>query len=368
MGGQMAKGGVVNVKTLLTLLMITLTPVVAGYGQWTGKVEGNLHALPAPGLDKLEITLTYTIGAFEMSSFSKFDSGGFDTQTFKLEGTLGSLGLTGEIKFDPSGPEYKSAWVEAKTQLDDLRLSLKVKHELKEGGPYILYTFKVDSRYNSEWHYHFTAHMEDDCTGIAFKDLTLELEDLSLCCGITYDVELSLTKEGFDYIEFTAEDLFSLCCGISFDVSAKFTTTTKELSIKPKWEGLKNCITVYGDLKWNKEENRLEGLEIQGVKVRCEFNECSFAEFKTAFTPGTLGFREDEFEYIKLCFCGPSCCGDEYKATFTFYFDGAGTLLGLSRFTAETEVPLMSNLTLTSSLEVGTSGGVNLDVGWKYSF
>ena len=307
------------------------------------------------------LTLNYEVAGWTLTSVSKFDETGYTSQAFKVKGTVGPVNVSGYMAFDPSVPTYKSSWVKGEMDFAGVSLTGKVSHKPGEMG--YDFTAKVDP---------FSAKISfvDNCTGIQFKKATITLKDLSLCCGLTYDAEVSFSKaNGFEYAKFTVKNLFDLCCGISFDVSAKFTTTAKELSITPKWEGIKNCITVYGDVQWDEELNKVAGLDIYGWKIKCEFAECTYLEVLTALEPSAKPFKKifkgDEFEYIKFGFCGPGCCGGTYKVNVTTYFDNGGGLFGLSRFVAGLEVPVMTNFTLKATY---SSEEPSLSFGWTFKF
>ncbi|MBC7097500.1 hypothetical protein H5T52_00005, partial [Candidatus Bipolaricaulota bacterium] len=75
-------------------------------------------------------------------------------------------------------------------------------------------------------------------------------------------------------------------------------------------------------------------------------------------------FEEAEFEYIELGFCGPGCCGGQWSSTFAAYFQESGGLFGITRFTGEVTVPVMSNFSFTVSF----ASTPELSVGWTFTF
>jgi len=217
---------------------------------------------------------------------------------------------------------------------------------------------------------------DDVCTGIQFKEATLTLSGISLCCGVTYDAELAFNKcEGFDYLKFSVNDVFPICCGISFDIAVKFTTDAKTISLTPKFASIGEvCFELYADLESEGGENAdlyLNAIRVDGWKIRCELAECNYLELVSFLSPdkaddyGYKGVFEDgEFEYAKLGFCGPGCCGGEYSVDIAVYFGSGGTLFDITRIGAEMSIPLMSNFTL----DVEFSSDNNLDIGWTFTF
>jgi hypothetical protein len=211
--------------------------------------------------------------------------------------------------------------------------------------------------------------------GLEFTYFKLTANDIPfLCCGLTLDVAFSFTKlKGFEYVKFVLKDLFNLCCDISLDVTLAFYTTAKEVSLKPHWGGIEGCVTVYGDLQFT--HSIVEGWELYGFKIFCQLEECYGIEFLTAFNvaavEGIIGdvFEGDEFEYVKLTACGPACCDGTWDLAITVFFqDLSGPLFGVSRFVIDVSVPLMENLTITTSFEIAIPGGPSLDLGWEFSF
>jgi hypothetical protein len=194
-----------------------------------------------------------------------------------------------------------------------------------------------------------TVRFEDCCCGIEFKDLTLTFSDLSFCCGITYGAELYFTKRGFEYLKLSTDNFIPLCCGISLGLEVVYGVDYKQLSPKFSWEGISGCFTLYGDLAVS--GNSLGGLKLYGFKLRCDLGECNYLEVLTALNPAEveriLGadiFFGDEFEYLKLGFCGPACCGGQWNLAVTTFFGGGG-LFDITRIWLDLTLPLAPNLT-----------------------
>jgi hypothetical protein len=217
--------------------------------------------------------------------------------------------------------------------------------------------------------------------GFQFTKEELSVESIPFS-GITLEISLTFTKEkGFDYLEVTAKDLLAFCCQIGLDASVTFTTTGKQVELKPYWEGIEGCFTVYGDVQY--EAGLLGGLETYGFGLRCDLAECNYVEFLHALRPelfylvnGELAvdpdpvptaaeplFQGDEFEYVKLGFCGPGCCGGEYSLDVAVYFEPTG-LFGISRLGADFSIPVMSGFTVEASF----SSEPSLSLGWTFTF
>ena len=306
------------------------------------------------------LTLTYSFGAFDVTSISKFTDDGFVSQKFKISGEFGPASLSGYMEFDPSVPTYVKSWLKGTLDFAGVSLTGKVTHK------------------PNEMHYYLTAEVDpvtvklsfvDYCTGIEFDNVLVSLDDLSFCCGITYDASLYFTKEGFEYVKFTVDSLFDLCCGISFGAGVEFGLDYKKLSLDVNWAGIENCITVYGDVQWEEELNKVAGLDIYGWKIVCELAECTKLEILTALDPTYKKFKNifegDEFEYIKASFCGPGCCGGSWNFDSTIFFQPSGTLFGITRVKLNFTFPVMDSLTVKFGGEVPEN---SFSFGWSLTF
>ena len=112
------------------------------------------------------------------------------------------------------------------------------------------------------------------------------------------------------------------------------------------------------------------------LKLRCCFGPscCPLGpggsvELVTAFDPRRVpgGFREGEFEYVKLGFCGPACCGT-YRLDLTLFFGSPGGLFGLSRLLVQGAFPLSPGLSLEPRAELPATGSPRLALGWTWRF
>jgi len=388
-----------------------------GFAQFGGEWKVMLQVVPSVALETCTLTLKYAIdSSWTISSVSEFDVTGLIDQKFGLSGGFGPLSVTGGISFNPSiqdtvvvyypdscgapqteqytliAPAYKEAWVKTAFSLAGAELALEFHHwaypyhmedinddgELEYYWPccppqtqtYTLFTFSGKLPPLS-----LAINLADCCTGISFRDATIALTDVLLCCGLTYDAELYFTKAGFEYFE-TAIEL-GICCGLSLEVATRFTVDHKEVRVTPKWNGMgQACFVVYGNVLTGSTLLDIKGLEIYGYKLRCDLSSCSYVELMHAFDVSKLEsllknvklFEDDEFEYWKLGFCGPGCCGGTYTFEVSIYFQPSGSLFGLTRILGNISAPIMANFDLLLSLSVSISGGTELAVGWSFRF
>lgn len=401
-------------------LVCAAAVAVPALAHLSGSWEASLLILPSsPGvtLETCVLTLAYGVAeGWQISSTSTFGTLGLTAQAFGILGAFGPLSMTGGIEFNPqdmspvtvtyppgcspsteivtlSAPAYKSAWLLTKLSLFGVEVGVKLNHW---AYPYTLDPTDPDDIEDYRWPCcppqtqsytllaliiaappaTLTARFSDCCTGLSFTDVTLTLSGASLCCGITHNIEAYFTKAGFGYLLFTID--LPLCCGISIEASITYTVAQKTVAVKPKWNGLgQACFEIYGDVLWDDVLLTITGLAIYGYRLRCEFSPCSFVEFLTALdvekVEAIIGdddlLRGDEFEYVKLGFCGPGCCGGMYTANLALYFQPSGSLFGISRFGAKFGAPLLANFTLYLSFGISAVGDpTTLSVGWTFRF
>ncbi|MCD5408771.1 hypothetical protein LR090_06085 [Candidatus Bipolaricaulota bacterium] len=169
----------------------------------------------------------------------------------------------------------------------------------------------------------------EDCCGIMFKDLTITLTDLSFCCGITYSAELYFTKQGFHHLKLTTGNFIPLWYDISLGLEVEYGVDYKRLSPHFSWGGISGYFTLYGDLQVNWAT--LDGLQLYGFKLRCDLGDCTYLEILSALNVAKIEeflgadiFQNEEFEYVKLGFCGPAWGGGDYTLAITTFFGGGG--------------------------------------------
>ena len=360
----------------------------AGMAQmFSGSWETCLDILPTLGLDSTTLTITYDMAGWAITSVTGFTGGAtglsFTQQDFSVSGTLGALSITGGMNFDPPGPAYESSWVEAVLDFAGVNFDLLISHTIQT--PNYIYCPQTGSNTaDAEMVYSLGITADpvsagltfvDCCTGIFFHDLYVSFSGLSLCCGVTYDFYFSFNKvDGFDKVVFSLNDVFPICCGISFDISVTFTVDGKTVSVTPKFAGFgEACFELYADLKTEGGENidlYLNAIRIDGWRLYCELADCNWLEIVTFLSEtnaplyGYYDFEEGEFEYIKLHFCGPTCCGGTYEVGLAVYFTSDDALFGISRIGAELTWPVADNFEISVTFD---SNG-NLGMCWLFSF
>jgi hypothetical protein len=389
-------------KRALALTFAALLFGVAGLAQISGSWSGKLDLLPTPSLVYTELVLTYTVAGFDLTAEVYADPDPSSVK-FKIDGALGPAEVSGVMGFDPTVPAYAYTDLSATLDFAGVGLTGKVFHGVYDygvdyfestyaltwsdlcpdqtiGNTLMLYTFKASIDPVS-----LQVRFLDCCDGIEFFDFTLDLSDISLCCGIAYDFTLYFTKDGFEYVLFTVDPLVELCCGFAVGVEVEFGVNYKSVTPKFSWGGIEGCVTVWGDVQKKTEEVGIDGWTWWGYKVYCELAECNYIEFVHAFDPAnvnpyvgyifeTLTVDEvevQENEYVKLGFCGPACCGGTWSVDVTIIFAADADVdlfFGVTRLLVSATVPLMDSLSLTVDYGYSIEDGTSLGIGWSFSF
>jgi len=347
-----------------------------GIGTFSGKWEATIELLPPASLTQNTLTLNYYDFGMTFTGILSLLGGTSDTFTAKVSGAFGPFTIAGQMNFDFDAAKYLDSKLTSSMDFAGLGLGLEVIHYGPDKGSIA----GCGTNTEGQLKYTLTAKVDpitakivflDCCTGTEFDSLKVTLTGLSLCCGISLNSTFSFTKLGFDYVEFTGINI-PLCCGVSLTAGVKFKTDAKTVTTGFKFAGFGDaCFTVYADAIT--DGSAWLGIEVYGWKIKCSLGDCNYIEFLTAIdvdyvkaieaVEGNI-FEGDEFEYIKLGFCGAGCCGGKYTVDLAVYFDNGGGLFGISRLGANMSIPIMSNLTVKVIFATPNS----LSVGWVFTF
>ncbi len=220
-----------------------------------------------------------------------------------------------------------------------------------------------------------TADFVDCSLGTWFRQVKVDMTNIGLCCGLSFDASLTFTKaKGLESVAFTLKEFPFLCCGLVATLETVFTPTSKTVSFKPTWPGLLGCLTVYGDINWS--NNTWLGLVVYGWDVGCMFGPW-YVRTVTALDPDKvedltdITFYTGEFEYLDLEYATPGCCGGDLTFQAQFWFGNQGKLFGLQRFRYDVSVPLAANIEFFSKAQWNLAQASPLqwfDIGWEVSF
>ena len=390
-------------KRALAIMVALCTIGFAGFSQIN--IKGNwttsLCILPSTTLTST-LSLTYNVAGFDVTGAFRFTGSGLDRVSFTTRGVFGPFSITNRVWFASLTPEYMGMDLVTGFDFGGIAIGMTVRHwDTDYNANFFdaaagLWPFAVwypdetpctqTGSFGMMYIFSATvapitvkASFVDCCEGIEFYQALITLKGIGLCCGITYDAELSFLKEkGFDYISFSGINV-PICCGVSFDVTVTYGVDYKELEITPKFGGIvEGCFTVWGDAVF--DDYVWTGIEIYGFKIRCTIADCNYIEFVNAFNvtevnkklaaadafSGTCG----EFELVKIGFCGAGCCGGKYDVTLRFFFGTGGGIFGMTRMNWTINIPVMTNFTLTFNGRVGVAGCFTQQFcfGWTFTF
>ena len=392
-------------KRALAVLLVCSVAAFAQFPAFTGRWDATV-CLIGPGTPSLtsSLSLTTKIAGFDITSGFRFTATALDRVWFSGKGALGPFSLSTGMYFNPIVPEYMGGYLSTTFDFAGLGIGFDVYHwdtdyntcffypsncwpfldwydgletPCPQTGAYgMLYklSLKVDP-------VSLKLYFADCCEGIEFDKAILTLKGIGLCCGIALDAEMAFKKEGgFQYLTLSGIEI-PLCCGVSLTAKVTFTVDTKTVETGLKFAGYGDaCFTVWGDAI--KTGNAWTGIEIYGWRIRCTLGDCNYAEFVTALNPTEVNKRLPaadrflvgapcyEFEYIKLGFCGPGCCGGKYTVDLSIYFGTGGGIFDITRLNYSVKIPIMANFTLNLSGRVAASTCTthSFCFGWTFTF
>lgn len=232
-----------------------------------------------------------------------------------------------------------------------------------------------------------TAKLEalfTDCSsGIRFSELTLELSNASLCCGMKADVNLTRTKEGFTAFAATIKGL-SLCCGIDLDLGITWTVSEKSVVLEPSWKSIAGCVSVYGDVAT--DENVITGIKLYGVRLSCRLGGLAFKAlhvlerppypypgwYQSAYFKKVAATGKYENELVSLSHKWRTCCGTAKLELSAYLSEGTESLFGITRFTFYASIPLTRRWTVGLSLWTDDPSTIPVEpsllVSWEFKF
>ena len=350
-----------------------------------GRWNASLQVIPTIAFQTscLETYFYQTNEAFagDIRVTETFTSSGWTGSDVRANIRLGDWRASTGITFDPTVAAYKSSYFSTNWELFDIYWTLRANHYAVGGGtsgPYLLYTLSARTDFLSVT---LRADQTDCC--LAFHDALININScgLSLCKDIPIRASLALAEDtGFSYLQLTAHD--RIWDGVSIDMNIKFTTTSKEVSVTPRWTGWGDAnFRLYGNIDWH--DGTFDGIELYGFKIRCCFDcgscprsriSAPYVEFLTGFNPAHVpgGFQGDEFEYWKAGFCGPaSCCTHEfYSVEITAYFSHSSVgLFDLSRLMIKGYFPLFPGFSWEWGGKLNSFGDDHsFNLGWRWEF
>ncbi|MFN3346760.1 MAG: DUF11 domain-containing protein, partial [Candidatus Bipolaricaulaceae bacterium] len=349
---------------------------LAGIG---GTSQGKISLLPAISLESWRIEvrprLQFGFNRWDMRTLLAFVGEEWREAQVHITGAWDKVRFGGGLLFNPGGPSYRSAYAMLSFPWDDLRLGLRITHYPRYGtppAPALLYHLTLSLPNQG-----LTVRFEEK-GALTLKDVTFSLLGLEICCELTAQGSLVWTKEGLSHLRLSVINIPLGCCGFDADIHLTFDVAGKTVEFAPRWSPYCDaCLTIYGDVLWDSEQRAFRGLALYGYKIRCCFGpSCcppgpgGSLELMTAFDPSRVpgGFREGEFEYVKVGFCGPACCGGTYRLDLTIYFGSPAGLFGLSRLLVQAAFPLGFGLSIEPKVELPVSGNPSLSVSWNWRF
>jgi len=319
------------------------------------------------------LTVDYEIGDWTFGMTTVIDEDGWFDQDFSVIGMFGLITVNSTLGFtvDPIGFDEWSTTL----TLNMAGVSFSGVFSLKPGivGLDLTMTAGIGSAVEGT----IVLGLGDDDCCFCFDDVKIGL-DFMFCDCATILSEIYFTCEGFEYVQFCAEDIIvPMLPWLTFDACVKFEMQTKSLTVTPAFDfGTMVCIDLYFDIfekgatTYPSATWQLQEIALIGIGISCDLpGGVSFAAISDLIDGGTL-VKEPYWEQYSIDVDADACCGGVFEFGLDAYFkDGAGTLFELSLIEADVKVNVTDKFAFTMDLDVDLDAGftkwcVGFDVTW----
>jgi len=202
-------------------------------------------------------------------------------------------------------------------------------------------------------------------------DFTFFEADFSLSCPpceAAFGGTVLLEKEGLKEVYLAASHVGSLPLGVTLGASLLFQPESKTLDIQPSLM-LENpaCFDIYAGLDWDGTTERLSGIKLFGLGMRCEWETVRLRGLWSLDASQITLVPSPYWSLIGLVWRLPVCCGLVGEGSVAAFF-GSDNLFDLEEILAEVILPLSDRSTISLSASLPATGASTLSLGWSFSF
>ncbi len=327
------------------------------------------------------LIVDYTVGGWTFESTTGFALGGWNTQKFTANGTLGAFTLDSTLVFDPANAAFTSWDTTGKVSIAGVDFSSEFL--LKNYGsntPGSGWTFGA-SGVAGDLSIAATAYFNMDSSGeliqtestcFCFSSVDFDVSFPFACIDLV-SVSIGFSTSGFDGVTFSVTGVqVPSISWLTFDFDLTFDDGEegKSLSFTPNISlGDWACIKLYYDLITSDSIN-IDGIYFYGMTLSYTWNGVTFSETSAFDTSDPKDLVKDPYwEVFTIKSAGDSCCGGAVDFQIDTYFSASSTML----FDwGETDVSLSfgigSNFTLNTGLVVDTTGLTQVSFGFDVTW
>ncbi len=356
-------------------------------GSWTSSLTLDIQTSGAISVSDFSSTLEvdYTVGGWTFVSTTGFTLGGWNTQEFTANGTLGAFTIDSDLVFDPAGASFTKWDTTGSVSIagvdfsgEFLLTSSASAWKFGASGNAGDLSISATAFFNGELDADGNLVAQTDSYCFCFSSVEFDVS-FPFACIDKVDASIAFSQSGFDGVTFSVSGVdVPGISWLSFDLSLKFDdgTAGKSLSVTPNISlGDWACIELYYDLiTGTGTAVDIEGIEFYGVSLSYTWNGVTFKDISLLDVDKYISLIDPSWpsaywELFEIKSAGDSCCGGAVDFSIDTYFSQSSTML----FDwGETDVSLSfgigSNFTLNTGLVVDTTGLTQVSAGFTVTW
>jgi len=398
------------VLTLALVLGLGIAAFAAGpfSGSWSASLSLGINPITtAISVSSFSSTLgvDYTMGGWTFASTSIFGILGWTVQDFTANGTMGAFTVASDLLFNPQSTSFTTWDTAGSVSIAGVTLNgefrLNGTGTMKDANGY-----DIGAVSGSGWSFgasgqagdmtlgataYFNAY--DDGYGIlavqtsrycfCFSSIDLTVS-FPFACIAEVDAALSFdATKGFNSFSLSTTGLaIPNFAWLTFDAEIDFTVDSKTVTITPEINiGTNDCISVYASLDGNIDPITgalvgpygITGFTFDGFKISHTWNGVTFTDI-TSLDSTVYGMTGDYattpgktyWELFEITSSSDSCCGGALGFTVDTWFGTENTgLFGWSETDVSVSIGVGSNFTITTGLNVDTTGLTGFNLGFS---
>ncbi len=357
-------------------------------GSWTSSLTLDIQTTGAISVSDFSSTLEvdYTVGGWTFVSTTGFTLGGWNTQEFTANGTLGAFTIDSDLVFDPAAASFTKWDTTGSVSIagvdfsgEFLLTSSASAWKFKASGNAGDLSISATTFFNGELDADGNLVAQTDSYCFCFSSVTFDVS-FPFACIDKVDASITFSQSGFDGVDFSVSGVeVPGIAWLTFDLKLSFddgTGTGKSLSLTPNINlGDWSCIELYYYLDTPTANGvDISGITFYGVSLSYTWNGVTFKDISLLDVDKYISLIDSTWpsnywELFEIKSSGDSCCGGAVDFTIDTYFSESSSLL----FDwGETDVSLSfgigSNFTIDTGLVVDTTGLTKVSAGFTVTW
>ena len=368
----MKRALVLSLAVVLGLGIATFAQSLSGIWDTTVTIDPQALTVAAFLDFETELTIIYSVGGWDFTSFSALDDNGWVDQTFSAEGSLGAWSFGATVDFNPTGA-FEELDVSVGVTLAGMTFG--VDFELADQDVMLVITGEGSTGLvDIEIEVTFGGDDNDVCD-LDWSGVVVTV-DFPFCCA---DVSASIEFDcyGFQEACFSAQQiLIPNLPWVTIGAEVCFQTESKTLTLTPAFDfGADICFDLYITQAASGGVGPasvlvLGDFSISGIGLECEIGGIAFTALSywgaaiygpyANDYPGILGgFGQAYWEAYRIATVGETCCGGGFDFDVTVYFYAtSSSLFDVALFVANMSLDIGTQLTFSMGLEMDVLNGL----------